>query len=170
MGKNRWHRKSDGIDGPLWFLAATGTEWWIFYFTWEPISICFGTLIGGYLCRRIGIITRSIGYIRNADGSRISQCPSEHRSLGACFEDLYSPTTLYNDYATSEYLFHWQSQNSARPDRGKGCLTLITETRKRKLFCLFASRIKMRMVGAWVLWISRWISPGRSFASLFVGC
>ena len=24
----------------------------------------------------------------------------------------YSPTTMYEDYALNEYLFHWQSQNS----------------------------------------------------------
>ncbi|AFG36971.1 DUF3427 domain-containing protein [Spirochaeta africana] len=35
-------------------------------------------------------------------------------------EERFSPTTLYHDYAISEELFHWQSQNSARPDRGKG--------------------------------------------------
>ena len=35
-------------------------------------------------------------------------------------EKQFSPTTMYHDYAINEYLFHWQSQNSARPDRGKG--------------------------------------------------
>ncbi len=32
----------------------------------------------------------------------------------------FSPTTLYHDYAISDTLFHWQSQNSARPDKGQG--------------------------------------------------
>ena len=35
-------------------------------------------------------------------------------------EEDYSPTTLYNDYAISNKLFHWQSQNATRPDLGKG--------------------------------------------------
>ena len=35
-------------------------------------------------------------------------------------EKQFSPTTMYQDYAINEHLFHWQSQNSARPDRGKG--------------------------------------------------
>ncbi|MGM0953374.1 MAG: DUF3427 domain-containing protein [Pseudomonadota bacterium] len=35
-------------------------------------------------------------------------------------EKQFSPTTMYHDYAINEQLFHWQSQNSARPDRGKG--------------------------------------------------
>ncbi len=32
----------------------------------------------------------------------------------------FSPTTMYHDYAINEELFHWQSQNSSRPDSGKG--------------------------------------------------
>ena len=35
-------------------------------------------------------------------------------------EKQFSPTTMYHDYAINEQFFHWQSQNSARPDRGKG--------------------------------------------------
>lgn len=35
-------------------------------------------------------------------------------------EENFSPTTMYDDYAISETLFHWQSQNSSRPDIGKG--------------------------------------------------
>ncbi|MBC7759271.1 MAG: DUF3427 domain-containing protein, partial [Phormidesmis sp. FL-bin-119] len=35
-------------------------------------------------------------------------------------EKEYSPTTLYDDYAISEYLFHWQSQNATAPDSPKG--------------------------------------------------
>lgn len=35
-------------------------------------------------------------------------------------EKRFSPTTMYHDYALSHELFHWQSQNSARPDKGKG--------------------------------------------------
>jgi len=35
-------------------------------------------------------------------------------------EEKYSPTTMYDDYAISEKLFHWQSQNSTKPDSAKG--------------------------------------------------
>lgn len=35
-------------------------------------------------------------------------------------EKQFSPTTMFHDYAINEELFHWQSQNSARPDRGRG--------------------------------------------------
>lgn len=32
----------------------------------------------------------------------------------------FSPTTMYHDYAVNESLFHWQTQNSARPESGRG--------------------------------------------------
>lgn len=51
-------------------------------------------------------------------------------------EENYSPTTLYNDYAISETLFHWQSQNSARPETGKG-LSYIKQEEKEKTILLF---------------------------------
>lgn len=35
-------------------------------------------------------------------------------------EEKYSPTTMYNDYAISDTLFHWQSQNATKPDSLKG--------------------------------------------------
>ncbi|WP_221390353.1 DUF3427 domain-containing protein [Dyadobacter sp. NIV53] len=52
-------------------------------------------------------------------------------------EQNYSPTTLYDDYAVSEKLFHWQSQNEARPEMGKG-LSYIRqrETDKSILLCV----------------------------------
>lgn len=35
-------------------------------------------------------------------------------------EKDFSPTTLYDDFAISEKLFHWQSQNNVKPESGKG--------------------------------------------------
>ena len=51
-------------------------------------------------------------------------------------EKKFSPTTMYHDYAISEYLFHWQSQNAARPDKGKG-LSYIEHQSTGKLIILF---------------------------------
>jgi superfamily II DNA or RNA helicase len=51
-------------------------------------------------------------------------------------EEDYSPTTLYDDYAISETLFHWQSQNQTRCDRGKG-LTYINHKDLNKKILLF---------------------------------
>jgi len=51
-------------------------------------------------------------------------------------EDKFSPTTLYEDYAINDILFHWQSQNSARPDKGKG-LSYIEHFERNKRIILF---------------------------------
>ncbi|RZJ73240.1 DEAD/DEAH box helicase [Flavobacterium sp.] len=51
-------------------------------------------------------------------------------------EEDYSPTTMYKDYAISETIFHWQSQNQTRADRGKG-LTYINQESNRKIVLLF---------------------------------
>jgi len=51
-------------------------------------------------------------------------------------DEHYSPTTMYEDYALNETLFHWQSQNSARPDIGKG-LSYITHKNTGKRILLF---------------------------------
>lgn len=51
-------------------------------------------------------------------------------------EENYSPTTMYNDYAVNEKIFHWQSQNSAKPDSGKG-LSYIKHEENDKIVLLF---------------------------------
>ena len=51
-------------------------------------------------------------------------------------EENFSPTTMYDDYAISETLFHWQSQNSSRPDIGKG-LSYIKHQESNKKILLF---------------------------------
>ncbi|GLX80734.1 DUF3427 domain-containing protein [Thalassotalea eurytherma] len=51
-------------------------------------------------------------------------------------EKQFSPTTMYHDYAINEDLFHWQSQNSARAERGKG-LEYVTHKENGKRLFLF---------------------------------
>ncbi|SDR76212.1 Superfamily II DNA or RNA helicase [Polaribacter sp. KT25b] len=51
-------------------------------------------------------------------------------------EENFSPTTMYNDYAVTESLFHWQTQNPARPDLGKG-LSYINHKKTKKRILLF---------------------------------
>lgn len=51
-------------------------------------------------------------------------------------EENFSPTTMYDDYAVNELLFHWQTQNSARPDKGKG-LSYIKHQEENKRILLF---------------------------------
>jgi superfamily II DNA or RNA helicase len=51
-------------------------------------------------------------------------------------ETDFSPSNLYKDFAISENIFHWQTQNSARPDKGKG-LTYINQQDSQKNILLF---------------------------------
>jgi hypothetical protein len=51
-------------------------------------------------------------------------------------EENFSPTTMYDDYAINEILFHWQSQNSAGPEtpKGKSYIKHLEEGKKIMLF------------------------------------
>ncbi len=51
-------------------------------------------------------------------------------------EKDFSPTTLYNDFAISETIFHWQSQNESKPDSGKG-LSYVQHKENEKIILLF---------------------------------
>ncbi len=48
-------------------------------------------------------------------------------------EENFSPTTMYDDYAISESLFHWQTQNSAGPDTPKGLSYIHHEDNKKNI-------------------------------------
>lgn len=56
-------------------------------------------------------------------------------TLNKC-EKQFSATTMYHDYAISPTLFHWQTQNSARPNSGRG-LGYIKQKENNKTFLLF---------------------------------
>jgi superfamily II DNA or RNA helicase len=51
-------------------------------------------------------------------------------------EENFSPTTMYDDYAINETLFHWQSQNSAGPQTPKG-ISYINHHQSHKKILLF---------------------------------
>jgi superfamily II DNA or RNA helicase len=56
-------------------------------------------------------------------------------TLNKC-EKQFSATTMYHDYAISPTLFHWQTQNSAKPNSGRG-LGYIKQKENKKTFLLF---------------------------------
>jgi len=56
-------------------------------------------------------------------------------TLNKC-EKQFSATTMYHDYAISPTLFHWQTQNSARPTSGRG-LGYTQQKENNKTFLLF---------------------------------
>jgi hypothetical protein len=51
-------------------------------------------------------------------------------------EEDFSPTTMYNDYAVSETLFHWQSQTATSVESSKG-LSYISHEKLNKKILLF---------------------------------
>jgi superfamily II DNA or RNA helicase len=51
-------------------------------------------------------------------------------------EEDFSPTTMYNDYAVSDTLFHWQSQNGISPETPTG-LSYISHETLNKYILLF---------------------------------
>jgi hypothetical protein len=51
-------------------------------------------------------------------------------------EENFSPTTMYDDYAINETLFHWQSQNAAGPNTPKG-ISYINHQEDGKRIMLF---------------------------------
>ncbi len=57
-------------------------------------------------------------------------------------EKQFSPSTMYHDYAINEQLFHWQSQNSARPDRGKGLSYIQHQKLGKRLFLFVREQSK----------------------------
>ena len=56
-------------------------------------------------------------------------------TLDKC-EKQFSSTTMYHDYAISRSLFHWQTQNSAKPSSGRG-LAYTQQTENNKTYILF---------------------------------
>ncbi|MGL5250272.1 MAG: DUF3427 domain-containing protein, partial [Enterovibrio sp.] len=57
-------------------------------------------------------------------------------------EQQFSPTTMYHDYAINERLFHWQSQNSARPERGRGLDYIQHQKIGKRLFLFVREQTK----------------------------
>lgn len=51
-------------------------------------------------------------------------------------EGDYSPTTMYEDYAITDRIFHWQSQNSTKPNSPKG-ISYINHFKEGKTILLF---------------------------------
>ncbi|MFD1628946.1 DUF3427 domain-containing protein [Pseudopedobacter beijingensis] len=61
-------------------------------------------------------------------------------------EEDFSPSTMYDDYAINDILFHWQSQNETRSDSGKG-LTYINHQKLNKKILLFVREAKYNQYG-----------------------
>jgi superfamily II DNA or RNA helicase len=90
------------------------------------------------------LVAFQMSTFERASSNKIGVGVAENKNINAeiLFIDLiksekdFSPTTLYQDYAISETLFHWQSQNASRPDKGKG-LSYIQHKKEGKIILLF---------------------------------
>lgn len=95
------------------------------------------------------LVAFGMNTFEKSSSNRIGVGVAENKDLNTelLFIDLiksekdFSQTTLYNDYAISNNLFHWQSQNAARPDRGKG-LSYIEHKITGKKILLFVRESK----------------------------
>jgi len=90
------------------------------------------------------LVAFKMNTFEKSSSNRIGVGVAENKELNTelLFIDLikskedFSPTTMYDDYAINEILFHWQSQNSARPEIGKG-LSYIQHKENKKKILLF---------------------------------
>lgn len=57
-------------------------------------------------------------------------------------EENFSPTTMYDDYAINELLFHWQSQNSAGPSTTKGVSYINHEANNKSILLFVREKAK----------------------------
>ncbi len=62
---------------------------------------------------------------------------------------VFSPNTMYHDYAINEALFHWQSQNSTRPDIGKGLEYISTKRLANDCFYSSVNKVTMNLATRW---------------------
>jgi superfamily II DNA or RNA helicase len=95
------------------------------------------------------LVAFKMSSFEKASSNRIGVGVAENKELNTelLFIDLnkseedFSPTTLYQDYAISEILFHWQSQNKTSPNMGKG-LSYINHKVEGKRILLFVRERK----------------------------
>ncbi|MFD2203724.1 DUF3427 domain-containing protein [Shivajiella indica] len=84
----------------------------------------------------------SLSTFEKRSSNREGAAENKHLNTELLFVDLlkseedFSPTTMYNDFAINERKFHWETQNSARPDKGKG-LSYIQHKEEGKIILLF---------------------------------
>lgn len=56
-------------------------------------------------------------------------------------EENFSPTTMYDDYAINEYLFHWQSQNAVGPETLKGRSYIYHQKNEKRILLFVREKV-----------------------------
>ena len=57
-------------------------------------------------------------------------------------EEDFSPTTMYDDFAINERIFHWQSQNSVGPETPKGESYIKHKSKNQKILLFIREKTK----------------------------
>jgi len=94
------------------------------------------------------LVAFKMSTFEKVSSNRIGVGVAENKELNTelLFIDLiksekdFSPTTLYQDYAISDTLFHWQSQNATREDKGKGLSYINHEDSGKKILLFVRER------------------------------
>ncbi len=85
------------------------------------------------------LVALGLHQFKKASSNREGVAVNQYLNTEALFitlkksEKEYSPTTLYDDYAINELLFHWQSQNATSPTSPKGLSYINHEELKKKI-------------------------------------
>jgi hypothetical protein len=106
------------------------------------LNFVFPLKVHGRFTRSQIFVALQLSTEKNKSSNREGVALNNNLKIEALFVTLdksvgdYSPTTMYEDYAITENLFHWQSQNSAKPNSLKG-LSYINHINESKTILLF---------------------------------
>ena len=93
------------------------------------------------------LVAMQLSTIESKSSSREGIAENKHLNCEALFVNLkkseedFSPTTMYDDYAINESLFHWQSQNQTANTSEKG-KSYINQRKRKKNILLFVRESK----------------------------
>jgi superfamily II DNA or RNA helicase len=102
----------------------------------------FPLQLHGRFTRSQILVALQLSTEKNKSSNREGVAVNESLNTEALFVTLdksegdYSPTTMYEDYAITDRIFHWQSQNSTKPNSPKG-ISYINHSKEGKTILLF---------------------------------
>lgn len=116
-------------------------------FPLEDLAFSFPLKLHSRYTRDQILVAMRLSTIENKSSSREGVAENKVLNCEALFVNLkkseedFSPTTMYDDYAINETLFHWQSQNQTAHTSEKG-KSYIQQQEKNKTILLFVRESK----------------------------
>ena len=116
-------------------------------FPLEDFSFAFPLKLHSRYTRDQILVAMRLSNLENKSSSREGVAENKSLNCEALFVNLkkseedFSPTTMYDDYAINDSLFHWQSQNqtAATSEKGK---SYIKQEERKKTILLFVRESK----------------------------